>query len=230
MTNFTKKDLINSARELYLELGLDKSHWSRWIKRNMKQNNFFKENKDWWEFSIIENGNKVEDFKITKNFACYLINQAKTIPSEKKIKVLNKYNLTNKIDVSSNFECEFYSMMVNFLKSWNVSIERQVSVCNNKYRLDFVICGNIVVEYDEEHHKELNNTLKDEERQKEIDDWYNKLTNECSKLIWIRVKKGYEIEALGKISFELAKLQAVIDCGINNYKIDDYTFKELLML
>ena len=40
---------IDSFRNLYIKLGLDKSNWSRWIKKNIKDNEFFIENKDWWE-------------------------------------------------------------------------------------------------------------------------------------------------------------------------------------
>ena len=71
------KSTINSARDLYLKLGMDKSHWSRWIKRNIKENNFFEENKDWWGFAFMANGNKVEDFKVTVEFAKHLCMQVK---------------------------------------------------------------------------------------------------------------------------------------------------------
>ena len=36
---------IDSLRKLYLKLGLDKSNWSRWIKKNVLNNEFFTENK-----------------------------------------------------------------------------------------------------------------------------------------------------------------------------------------
>ena len=68
---------INSTRDLYLKLGMDKTHWSRWIKRNIKENKFFIENKDWWGFAFMANGNKVEDFKITVEFAKHLCMQVK---------------------------------------------------------------------------------------------------------------------------------------------------------
>lgn len=71
-------EYINSARQLYIELGIDKSNWSRWIKKNIKENTFFIENKDWWGFVIMTNGNKVEDFKITVEFAKHLCMTAKT--------------------------------------------------------------------------------------------------------------------------------------------------------
>ena len=35
------------ARELYMGLGLDKSQWSRWSKKNIRENEFFRENIDW---------------------------------------------------------------------------------------------------------------------------------------------------------------------------------------
>ena len=68
---------INSARELYLKLGMNKSNWSRWIKKNIKENKFFKENDSWWGFVIMTNGNKVEDFQVTVEFAKHLCMQVK---------------------------------------------------------------------------------------------------------------------------------------------------------
>lgn len=69
---------VNSLRNLYLKLGLDKSNWSRWIKKNVANNEFFIENKDWWGFVIMTNGNKVDDFKVTVEMAKHLCMMTRT--------------------------------------------------------------------------------------------------------------------------------------------------------
>lgn len=69
---------IDSLRKLYLKLGLDKSNWSRWIKKNVLNNEFFTENKDWWGFVIMTNGNKVDDFKVTIEMAKHLCMMTRT--------------------------------------------------------------------------------------------------------------------------------------------------------
>lgn len=48
------KDVV-SAKELYDGLGLNRSEWSRWYKRNIEENEFFKENVDWVGFVIAPN-------------------------------------------------------------------------------------------------------------------------------------------------------------------------------
>ena len=224
------KQLNISLRELYKDLNLCCSHYAKWYKRNLLNNSYFKENIDWIydinNKNTTKGGRYAKNFYISNEFACYIINQCKTVESDIKINTLKKYNLSKKVDITSKFECEFSTMIKNFLKEWNVNIEQQV-LCCNKYRLDFVINGNIAVEYDEEHHREKINLIKDELRIKEINEWYNKKTNNESNLIWIRIKKGKEIEGLGKISFELAKQQSLLDCGIyDNYKIDKFIFNE----
>ena len=74
-----EKMYIESLRNLYSQLGIDKSNWSRWTKKNVKENEFFLENKDWWGFVIMTNGNKTEDFKVTIEFAK---NLAMTVKNE----------------------------------------------------------------------------------------------------------------------------------------------------
>ena len=72
---------INSARNLYLKLGMDYKHWSRWYNKNIASNKFFKENEDWWVITMkatTEKGGQVaKDFKITVEFAKHLCMQVK---------------------------------------------------------------------------------------------------------------------------------------------------------
>lgn len=76
-TNEQGQKLV-SARELYLGLGLDKSQWARWSKKNIEQNDFFTENKDWVGFDIVSSGNITKDFAISLEFAKHIAMMART--------------------------------------------------------------------------------------------------------------------------------------------------------
>jgi phage anti-repressor protein len=67
-----------SAKELHSGLELDKSQWSRWSKKNIVNNDFFLENKDWVGFDIMSNGNETRDFAISLDFAKHLAMMART--------------------------------------------------------------------------------------------------------------------------------------------------------
>ena len=67
-----------SARELYVGLGLSKSEWSKWYKRNILANEYFEENTDWIGFGVMTNGNKTKDFAITLEFAKHIAMMART--------------------------------------------------------------------------------------------------------------------------------------------------------
>lgn len=71
------KQLV-SARELYVGLSLRKKNWSRWYQINILKNEFFKENKDWMRVPLKEEGNDVQDFAITLEFAKHLAMMART--------------------------------------------------------------------------------------------------------------------------------------------------------
>ena len=66
------------ARELYLGLGLDKSNWSRWLKGNVLNNEFFKENIDWVRVRHHDEGNEIIDFIITLEFGKHIAMMART--------------------------------------------------------------------------------------------------------------------------------------------------------
>lgn len=58
-----------SARDLYFFLGFDSGNWTRWANKNIVDNNFAIEGEDWRGFLIERNGNEVQDFEITVDFA-----------------------------------------------------------------------------------------------------------------------------------------------------------------
>ena len=66
-------------------------------------------------------------------------------------------------------ETEFEYCLKEALKPFNLEIKTQLSVCDNKYRIDFYISSlNIAIEYDENGHKNYSYE-KHEGRQKEIE-------------------------------------------------------------
>lgn len=69
---------VVSARELYLGLGLSKSQWSRWSNLNIKGNEFFNEGYDYVGVLLEVEGNEVQDYAITLEFAKHIAMMAKT--------------------------------------------------------------------------------------------------------------------------------------------------------
>ena len=76
-TNEEGKQLV-SARELYLGLGLNKAVWSRWYKTNILENDYFKKNLDWVGVQHDVEGNEVQDFAISLDFAKHIAMMART--------------------------------------------------------------------------------------------------------------------------------------------------------
>lgn len=67
-----------SARELYDILGMDKSNWSRWYKKNIVDNPFAEEHVDWEGFVTMTNGNETLDFMLSLELAKKLAMQTRS--------------------------------------------------------------------------------------------------------------------------------------------------------
>lgn len=63
---------MTTARALYEFLELAQGQFSRWAKANIESNEFYEENKDWWGFDIVSNGNNCKDYRLTTDFAKHL--------------------------------------------------------------------------------------------------------------------------------------------------------------
>ena len=74
------QNFISSLKEVYLDAGMDKTHWSRWYNKNVMENMFFVENQDYQTLAIEANGNETKDFVCTVDMAKHLIMQ---MPTEK---------------------------------------------------------------------------------------------------------------------------------------------------
>ena len=63
---------MTTARALYDFLELAQGQFSRWAKTNIESNEYYEENKDWWGFDIMSNGNNCKDYRLTTDFAKHL--------------------------------------------------------------------------------------------------------------------------------------------------------------
>ena len=75
-----------SARELYDFLGLDKTHYPRWIKTNLLENEFAEKGSDYEIIAFVANGNSgrpVDDYALSIKFAKKLSMKAPTERGEK---------------------------------------------------------------------------------------------------------------------------------------------------
>lgn len=77
---------MTTARKLYEFLEMRQGDYSRWCKKNIIENPFAEENKDYFYSSLMKSeqkrGNFAQDFKLTANFAKKLSMQGKTERAE----------------------------------------------------------------------------------------------------------------------------------------------------
>ncbi len=75
---------MTTARKLYDFLGMDTSHYSRWFKSNIENNQFAEENVDYFPFTINGEcgGQASQDAKLTASFAKKISIQGKTEKAE----------------------------------------------------------------------------------------------------------------------------------------------------
>ena len=68
-----------SSRELYLKLGHNKEKWVRWYAKNILENEWFLENRDWASLpDVASSGQRTMDFLVTVEFAKHIAMMAKT--------------------------------------------------------------------------------------------------------------------------------------------------------
>ena len=122
-----------SARDLYLGLGLDKSQWARWSKKNIEQNDFFKENKDWVGFDIVSSGNVTKDFAISLEFAKHIAMMART---EKSHEYRNYFIECEKVahNPYAQLSKEFQAIIMHDEKI--MKLERRVEQMEENAKLD----------------------------------------------------------------------------------------------
>lgn len=64
---------MTTAKKLYEFLDLDQSHYAKWFKKNILENNFAEENADYWVFAQkcenLQGGRPTQDARLTASFA-----------------------------------------------------------------------------------------------------------------------------------------------------------------
>lgn len=71
-----------SAKELYQFLGYNKTHWAKWYRKNIEENDFAIETIDFQTFAISANGNETKDFALSIDFAKKISMMARTEKGE----------------------------------------------------------------------------------------------------------------------------------------------------
>lgn len=98
------QDFVSSLKEVYLGANMDKTHWSRWTKRNIEENKFFSEHQDYQTLALEANGNETKDYCCTLDMAKHLIMQ---MPTEKAFayrQYLIDYEKTHKTKLPGNYK------------------------------------------------------------------------------------------------------------------------------
>lgn len=206
MKEFTKNtcenEIIVRSDHLHKMLKIKTRH-NDWAKRKFEKLGLEKINES---YKLNNNGFSTRFYyNIPLSLASKVIENTKGVLGNKEVlEYLKKIKGETEKEVvvfnSNRKEYEFGEMLKCFLKEFGLSFDSQVSVCNGKYRIDFLI-GLIAIEYDEKYHESAKQKEKDFGRMKEIDDWFlrENLTGETHAFDWIRIKEGEEIKGLAKI-------------------------------
>ena len=153
------QDFVSSLKEIYLDAGMDKTHWSRWCKKNIVENIFLSENEDYKTFFTMENGNETDDFSCSVDTAYSLLlnikpkNEVQAYSLNETLKYL-KPNISHVFKHSnSRFEISFIEDLEEALYEINIKDGIKQFNVDDKYRVDYYIPSlNFAVEYDESHH------------------------------------------------------------------------------
>lgn len=126
---------VNSvlARDLYDSLGLDKSQFSRWSKKNIINNEFANENQDYVVFDIMSNGKNITDYALTLDFAKNLSMLARSKEGEQArqyfLKIEKQYN-DKQLAELSEFRHNIQSLLVYTDKMGEVVTEHDKRISN----------------------------------------------------------------------------------------------------
>ena len=108
-----------------------------------------------------------------------------------------------------NKEIEFAHMLETITGfKW----KRQVCVCNGKYKIDFLLGTELIVEYDEKYHETKEQKRKDAQRIKEIREWFKEnVFYDDWDIPVIRVKEGLEYEGIREVIDHLVAYE-ILSC------------------
>ena len=200
-------ECIDSARHLYLELGLNESNYSKWYKKNIINSEFFLEGKDWFKVTRTKdecsnNGHYAKDFKISLDFAKHL-------------------SMMQRTENSYKVRCYF------ILIEKAIRGKQEHLFVREPEKLNYKELCNCIEEYAKEY---LPNADVEGLKKREAN-----MLNECllgMKALDIKIKLGYkDIETREHLEVKhnkaLYELQ-LIDCGLINGGLDFKTRKEII--
>ena len=143
LMNITEKDgrQLVYARELYLGLGLDKSQWSRWSKKNIVNNDFFNENIDWAGVRHDVEGNEVQDYLITLEFGKHIAMMARTEKSHEYRnyfiqieKQMNQLHHISETALTNNIMSDIIPMLNNEIQKMTNKMDDRLEIYEENYR------------------------------------------------------------------------------------------------
>jgi len=106
---------------------------------------------------------------LTKLGVYHIISKSRKKSIREKEKLLKKFNINDTLILQSYHEIEFFSLLKDVLTALNITINTQYKIKGLPYILDcYIPTYNLVIEYDEYHHKKHFNNFYDLDRDLEI--------------------------------------------------------------
>lgn len=219
------KGFCVNARELHEQLVMNNGkgrEFAKWIKERIEKYDFieftdytagwYKNGVEYKSINVnldINNSKQMsgagysKEYFITIDMAIVLCRTTKHNPNSIEL-IGYLQNISGKnIEIKEQKRLEYqFGDMLDIITGFKW--ERQYPIDEGKYRLDFYLPYDLIVEYDEEQHEYQEE--KDLERIKYCRDWLanNEGNNDGWKCPVIRVKKGQELEGLNRIVRHLA--------------------------
>jgi len=217
-----------SARDLHEFLEV-KRDFSDWIKAYINNSDYgFEEGLDYTiikGFSSTSTPRPRIEYILKLETALIIARCVKY--NEKAIEIIdfiqNKLGKTIEIKKIKRAEDYFGDMLE---KITGFKWEKQISIDNGRFFLDFYLKNTLIVEYDEEHH--VHSVQKDHERIIFCRDWIAKNREEYDdgwRCPVIRVKKGCELDGLNRIIRHLVGFEMFEEQNNYNLKVCDYGIK-----
>lgn len=232
--NDNTTDYWVNSRDLWVQLGKPQGKFSDWIKRSFNKISFVEMIDYIKQYRPLPQGGRpATEYYFTLHMALIMSKMAKNSITaadiQKYILCLEKIKGRSDVEIvmfhEKRFEVEFGDMLKSIT---GLEWETQYPIDNGKYRLDFYLKDNLIVEYDEEQHEW--NKIIDDTRIQYCREW---LKNEeidyepnwCCPVI--RVKKGKECDGIRKIIRHLIYCGFYDDFVEKDNSIYDYTSKGL---
>jgi phage anti-repressor protein/very-short-patch-repair endonuclease len=218
------------ARTLWDALEKPHGRFSTWIQR-MFSKYVLVQNEDFYEYDrFLKQGGRAHEYSLSINTSILMCKSVRYSLSvcdvQKYLHLINKLIYNDESDIviyrEHRPEIIFGDMLdeITGLK-W----ERQYPIDGGKYRLDFYLKDELIVEYDETHHQW--HTKEDDKRIRYCREWL-KCEEELVSLDWwcpvIRVKIGKENEGIRKILRHLIYSGFYEDFYEKDSSIYDYDF------